>query len=401
MQTTSTIPLAEAAKKADVIVVGSGLFGLTIAERAARKLGARSIVLERRSHLGGNAYSYRDDQTGIEVHKYGSHLFHTSNARVWEYVQQFTAFNTYQHQVLTVHKGRVYEMPINLGTICQFFGRTLTPTEAKRLIESQIEEAGIKDPSNFEEKAVSLIGRPLYEAFIRNYTNKQWETDPLLLPSTVISRLPVRYSFNRRYFSDTWEGLPIDGYANWLRGMTDTPLIDLRLNTDYFDVRHLIPSDVPVVFTGPIDAYFGYREGHLQWRTLDLELEVLDIPDFQGTAVMNYADLQPSYTRIHEFQHLHPERPNQSGKTVIMREYSRFASQADEPYYPVNTQTDRVLLDRYRKAAKGERNVFFGGRLGTYQYLDMHMAIASALTMFENDVAQVLLTRKGASRERP
>lgn len=391
--------LQESIARADLIIIGSGFFGLTIAERAASELGARSVILERRGHIGGNAYSYLEQETGIEVHKYGSHLFHTSNSRVWDYVQNFTSFNSYQHQVLTVHRGNVYEMPINLGTICQFLGRALTPKEARRFVQETVTSSNILKPLNLEEKAVSLVGRPLYEAFIKNYTAKQWETDPKNLSPDIIARLPVRYSFNRRYFSDTWEGLPTEGYFKWLETMVASPLIDVRLSTDFFDVRHLIPSAVPLVFTGPIDAYFNYSEGHLKWRTLDLELEVLETPDFQGTAVMNYADLEPKYTRIHEFQHLHPERVNETGKTVVMREFSRFASETDEPYYPVNTDSDREMLNRYRDLAKQENNVFFGGRLGSYQYLDMHMAISSALTAFDNKIKLAVNSFRNMNRE--
>jgi UDP-galactopyranose mutase len=242
--------------------------------------------------------------------------------------------------------------------------------------------------ANLEEKAVSLIGRPLYEAFIRGYTYKQWQTDPVNLPPEIITRLPVRYTFNNRYFSDTYEGLPVDGYTAWLERMADHPNIEVRLDVDYFDVRDQIPAGTPTVYTGPLDAYFGNSEGALSWRTLDFEQEVLtDVGDFQGTSVMNYNDADVPYTRIHEFRHFHPERDYPTDKTVIVREFSRFAEPGDEPYYPVNTAEDRAKLARYRELARKETaaaNVLFGGRLGTYKYLDMHMAIGSALTMFEN-----------------
>ena len=379
--------LFTAVRSADLIVVGSGFFGLTVAERAASELGARVVMLERRDHIGGNAYSYRDADTGIEVHKYGSHLFHTSNRRVWDYVNRFTSFNSYRHVVHTTHQGRVFDMPINLGTICSFFGKAMSPREARELIAEQVKEAGIADPQNFEDKAISLIGRSLYDAFIKGYTAKQWETNPRELPESVISRLPVRYTFDRSYFSDTWEGLPLHGYHSWLEAMAENSLIDLRLNVDFFDIKANVEEGTPVVYTGAIDRYFNFEQGSLNWRTLDLHIEVVDEPDFQGTSVMNYADASVPYTRIHEFQHLHPERVNESGRTVIMREYSRSARRGDEPYYPVNTPEDRRNLSRYRERAKSETDVVFGGRLGTYQYLDMHMAIASALTTFENDVA--------------
>ncbi|GAA4615904.1 UDP-galactopyranose mutase [Actinoallomurus liliacearum] len=365
---------------ADLVVAGAGLFGLTVAERCARELGLRVLVVERRDHIGGNAYSETEPSTGIEVHRYGAHLFHTSNERVWEYVNRFTAFTDYRHRVFTVFKNRVYPMPINLGTICEFFGRVMSPDEARALIAEQAAE--ITDPANLEEKAISLIGRPLYEAFIRGYTAKQWQTDPRELPAGIITRLPVRYTFDNRYFADRYEGLPVDGYTAWLERMADHPRIEVRLDTDFFDLDAV--GNVPVVYTGPLDRYFGHREGVLGWRTLDFELEVLPIGDFQGTPVMNYADEDVPYTRVHEFRHFHPEREYPGDRTVIMHEYSRFAGPADEPYYPIDTPADRAMLDRYRELARAEKDVLFGGRLGTYKYLDMHMAIASALTMFEN-----------------
>jgi UDP-galactopyranose mutase len=369
----------------DLVVVGSGFFGLTIAERCAADLGLRVLVVERRPHIGGNAYSEAEPQTGIEVHKYGAHLFHTSNARVWEYAHRFTAFTGYQHRVFSVYKGRVYPLPINLGTICEYFGAAMSPDEARALIATQAAEVAPDSAANLEQKAVSLIGRPLYEAFIRGYTYKQWQTDPAELPPEIITRLPVRYTFDNRYFSDTFEGLPVDGYTAWLERMADNPRIEVQLATEFADVRSDILGQLPVVYTGPLDAYFDYAAGDLGWRTLDFELEVLATGDFQGTPVMNYADEDVPYTRIHEFRHFHPERdwyPRDS--TVIMREYSRFAVRGDEPYYPIDTAADRARLQSYRELADREPGVLFGGRLGTYKYLDMHMAIASALTMYDN-----------------
>jgi len=368
----------------DVVVVGSGLYGLTVADRVARGLGLRVLVLERRGHLGGNAWSDPEPQTGIEVHRYGAHLFHTSNERVWNYVNRFTSFTGYQHRVFSVHRGQVYPLPINLATISQFFGRHLTPTQARELVTEQAGELATADATNLEEKAISLIGRPLYEAFIRSYTAKQWQTDPRDLSADIITRLPVRYTFDNRYFNDTYEGLPVDGYAAWLTAMADHPLIDVRLNTDFFELRSELDPSVPLVFTGPLDRYFDYAEGPLDWRTLDFEQEVLPVGDFQGTPVMNYPDADVPYTRIHEFRHFHPERSYPDDKTVVVREFSRSAEAGDEPYYPVNAASDRARLQRYRERADREQNVVFGGRLGTYKYLDMHMAIASALTMVDN-----------------
>jgi UDP-galactopyranose mutase len=369
----------------DLVVVGSGFFGLTIAERCASDLGRRVLVVERRDHIGGNAYSAPEPVTGIEVHRYGAHLFHTSNARVFEYANRFTAFTGYQHRVFTAYKGRVYPMPINLGTICEYFGRMMSPDEARALVADQSAEVAAGTAANLEEKAISLIGRPLYEAFIRGYTSKQWQTDPVDLPAEIIARLPVRYTFDNRYFSDTYQGLPVDGYTAWLTRMADNPNIEVQLSTEFADLRASVIGQVPVVYTGPLDAYFDFAAGDLGWRTLDFEQEVLPTGDFQGTSVMNYADEDVPYTRIHEFRHFHPERTwYPDDKTVIMREYSRFAGRGDEPYYPINTAEDRARLLTYRDLADAERGVLFGGRLGTYQYLDMHMAIGAALSMYDN-----------------
>ncbi|MFI9381037.1 UDP-galactopyranose mutase [Kutzneria sp. NPDC052558] len=373
----------------DLIVVGSGFFGLTVAERAATQLNKRVLVLDRRDHIGGNAYSEAEPETGIEVHRYGAHLFHTSNKRVWEYVNQFTEFTNYQHRVFARAKGQVYSFPMNLALINQFFGKSHTPDEAKELIAKQAAEFDSADAANLEEKAISLIGRPLYETFIKGYTAKQWQTEPSELSPAIITRLPVRYTFNNRYFNDLYEGLPVDGYTAWLNKMADHPNIEVRLNTDYFDVRDQIPAKTLTVFTGPLDKYFDYAAGELGWRTLDFETEVLPVGDFQGTSVMNYNDQDVPYTRIHEFRHFHPERDYPTDKTVIVREYSRSAEPGDEPYYPIDSEDNRAKLLQYRELAKAEaaeKNILFGGRLGTYKYLDMHMAIGSALSMFDNKI---------------
>jgi UDP-galactopyranose mutase len=382
----------------DLVVVGSGFFGLTIAERTARTLGKRVLVLERRSHLGGNAYSEVEPETGIEVHRYGAHLFHTSNKRVWDYVTQFTEFTSYQHRVFTIYRDRAYSFPPNLNSMGQYFGRYLTPDQARALIAEQAAEVNGAEARNFEEKAISLVGRPLYEAFFRGYTVKQWQTDPRELPAAIVTRLPVRYTFHNRYFNDTYEGLPVDGYTAWLERMAEHPNIEVRLGVDYLAVREQMPRGIPVVYTGPMDQYFDYSEGWLGWRTLDFEREVLPIGDFQGTSVMNYADENVPYTRIHEFRHFHPERDYPGDKTVIMREFSRSASKEDEPYYPINTPEDRATLERYRALVKAEaknHNVLFGGRLGTYQYLDMHMAIGAALSMVDNKITPYFTQSRG------
>ncbi|WP_257202733.1 UDP-galactopyranose mutase [Corynebacterium cystitidis] len=375
----------------DLIVVGSGFFGLTVAEQAASELGKRVLVVEKRNHLGGNAYSEAEPETGIEVHKYGAHLFHTSNDRVWEYVNRFTSFTDYQHRVFAMHDGSAYPFPMGLGLISQFFGKYYSPDEARQLIKDQTEGMDPADAENLEERGIALIGKPLYEAFVKHYTAKQWQTDPTELPASIISRLPVRYTFNNRYFNDKYEGLPVDGYTKWLENMVASDLIDVQLNADWFEVRDQLRAespDAPVVYTGALDRYFDYAEGHLGWRTLDFEMEVLrDTGDFQGTSVMNYNDADVPYTRIHEFRHFHPERDYPNDKTVIVKEYSRFAEGDDEVYYPINTPEDREKLLAYRRLAATEsaqNKVLFGGRLGTYQYLDMHMAIGAALSLFDN-----------------
>ena len=382
--------------RADLVIVGSGFFGLTIAERVATKLRLKVTIIEKRDHIGGNAYSEIEPETGIEVHRYGAHLFHTSNERVWNYVNHFTDFNDYKHRVYTTHRGEVFPLPINLGTINQFFRSAYGPAAAQALVAEQGKEFRVESASNLEEKAIALIGRPLYAAFIRDYTEKQWQTAPTALPADVIARLPVRYTYDNRYFDDTYEGLPTDGYTAWLTRMADHPNIELKLSTDFFDAtqpfsKTALVGNVPIIYTGPVDRYFDYSEGALAWRTLDFEQETLAIGDFQGTSVMNYADADFRYTRIHEFRHFHPERTYYpQDKTVIMREYSRFASVEDEPYYPVNTQDDRARLLKYRGLQQQEKSVLFGGRLGTYKYLDMHMAIASALAMFEGQISPLL-----------
>jgi len=370
----------------DLVVVGSGLFGLTIAERCARELGLRVLVLDRRNHIGGNAYSAAEPETGIEVHQYGAHLFHTSNTRVWDYVNRFTSFTGYSHRVFTTFRGRVYPMPINLGTICEYFEKAFSPTDARALVQEQAGEIESKAARNLEEKAISLVGRPLYEAFIRGYTAKQWQTDPTELPAEIISRLPVRYNFDNRYFSDTFEGLPTNGYTAWLEQMANHDNIEVRLDTEFFDQRDDIVGNVPAVYTGPVDQYFDNELGRLSWRTIDLETSVEPVGDFQGTSVMNYADEEVPFTRIIEPRHFHPERVDRypTDRTVIQREYSRFADVGDEPYYPINTAEDRSRLLQYRDRAKKEPDVLFGGRLGTYKYLDMHMAIGAALSMYDN-----------------
>ena len=370
----------------DVVIVGSGFFGATIAERITTCTNKKVLVLDSRSHLGGNAYSTFHEETRIEYHKYGSHIFHTDNKKVWDYCAKFTKFNNYRHKVFSIHNEKVFSLPINLSTINQFYQSNLSPKEAEIKIKPQMDNGG--SATNLESKAISLIGEVLYNAFIKNYTIKQWQKNPTELPAEIITRLPVRFNYNTDYFDDLYQGIPLDGYTKWIEKMLSKSTV--LLNTDFFDLRSQINPKQIVIYTGPIDKYFSYIHGKLTWRTLDFDLEVMAVEDFQGTSVMNYSDLDVNFTRIHEFKHLHPEREYQKEKTLIMREFSRYASSNDEPYYPVNLAADREKLVKYREMVKLEKNTFFGGRLGSYQYLDMHMAIASALGMYENKLVPIL-----------
>ena len=390
--------MTESTQYPDLVVVGAGLFGLTVAQQAAEKAGATVHIIDVRDHIGGNAYSYFDEETGAEIHKYGAHLFHTSNARVWEYVNRFTEFTDYVHRVYTTHNGEVFPLPTNLGTINQFFRAHYTPAEAKALIAEQAGELAGQDPQNLNDKGISLIGRPLYEAFIKNYTAKQWQTDPSELPASIINRLPVRFNYDNRYFKDTWEGLPKDGYTAWFERMIDDPRITVSLNTDFFDESQpfnktaLNAAGVPVVYTGPVDRYFDYELGDLQWRTVDFKEVRYDEDDHFGCPVMNFADADVPYTRAIEFKNFNPERHDSQNheRTVVWEEYSRFAERGDEPYYPINTEADRRLYARYVELEQTVPNTVFGGRLGTYKYYDMHQVIDTALTAYEQQIHPML-----------
>ena len=377
--------------KKNIVVVGAGLFGLTIAERCA-KLGVNVQILEKREHIGGNTYSYFDDQTGINVHKYGSHIFHTSNENVWQYVNRFAKFNRYEHKVLALFEDNYYPIPVNLLTMSNFFKKALTPMQAEILVKEKAApfQAG-EAPTNLQEKGLQTLGQELFEAFFGNYTEKQWQTPAEKLPAETIGRIPVRYDFESRYFTDKYQGIPINGYTPLCENMIESPLIEMNLGVDFFSVRAEIPKDALVIYTGPIDQYFDYRYGRLKWRTIDFEFEHYNCEDYQGTAVVNYPEKNYPYTRIHEFKHLHPESSGNTRGTVIAKEFSRFAQDLDEPYYPINTAEDRTILQEYRNAVReNESHLIVGGRLGSYQYLDMHMAIASALAMFENRIRPML-----------
>jgi len=365
------------------IIVGSGLYGLTMAERIANVLHEKVLIIEKREVVGGNAYAYLEPTTGIEVHKFGSHIFHTSNAKVWNYVNEFTSFNNYRHRVIAIHRNSPYVMPINLMTINSFLGTNYGPSEAARWLQAN-QQTGSEN--SFQASALKAIGSELYEAFYRGYTQKQWQIDPQLLPSETFKRLPIRFNYNSDYFTDKWQGIPSHGFSQWFENMIKNPLIDVSLNANFFGIRSKIRPDQVVIYTGPIDEYFNFKYGRLGWRTTDFEVEVLNVVDYQGNSVVNYCDLEVPFTRIHEFKHFHPELYADVEGTVIMREYSRVSTPSDDPYYPINSPADREKLYKYRRESKTEKNVIFGGRLGTYQYLDMHMAIAAALSDFENNL---------------
>lgn len=357
-----------------------------IANRIANDLDERVMIIDKRSHLGGNCYSETDPVTGIECHIFGSHIFHTSQERVWQYINQFGNFNNYRHKVLTTYLGGVYPMPINLKTINSFYGKNFTPAQAAVFIQSEIDKERLENPENLEEKALSLIGRPLYEAFIKGYTMKQWGIDPVDLPKNIITRLPVRYNYKTDYFNDPWQGIPLGGYTSIFTRMLDHQNIDVQTGIDFFDIRHHLPLDCCIIFTGPIDCFFDYRFGTLGWRTQRFEKEVCPVKDYQGTSVMNYADLSVPYTRIHEFRHYHDERSYPYNKTVIYKEFATSLHAAADPYYPINTLRDQELLGLYQNEAKKMTNVLFCGRLGAYQYLNMDQAIDEALTLYESHI---------------
>lgn len=381
---------------ADLVIVGAGLFGLTIAQQAAEN-GYRSHIIDVRPHIGGNAYSYFDKETGIEIHQYGAHLFHTSNKRVWDYVNRFTSFTHYVHHVYATHNGEVFPLPINLGTINQFFRAAYTPDQARALIEKQAGEYANVTPTNLNDQGIKLIGKPLYEAFIKNYTAKQWQTDPSQLPASVIRRLPVRFTYDNHYFRDTFEGLPTDGYTKWFERMIDDPHIEVTLSTDFFDANQPLNKanlrgNVPIVYTGPIDRYFDYQLGTLKWRTVDFKEHRYNEVNHLGCPVMNYVDADVPFTRSIEFKNFNPERTKvyEQKRTVVWDEYSRFAGKGDEPYYPVNTAADRAMFAQYKAMEAREPNVVFGGRLGGYAYFDMHQTINAALVAWEKQVLPLL-----------
>jgi len=366
------------------VVVGSGLLGAVIAERIASQLDQPVLVIEKRPHIGGNCYSTADPATGIEYHQYGTHIFHTSNEKVWNYIRQFTTFNTYRHQVLSCHKDRIYQFPINLETINQFYNINLKPFEVDAFMSS-VRDASIKEPANFEEQAIALLGRDLYEAFFRHYTIKQWQMDPRDLPASIFNRLPFRKNYVENYFFDQWQGIPEKGYTSIFETLLSNKKIRVMLDTDYFALRDQLNPNACLVYSGPIDRFFDYKYGRLNWRTLRFDMETVQTEDYQGNAVINYPGGDIPYTRIHEPRHLHPERNYTKEKTIIFREYS-LPDRGEDPYYPIASQENQQLLLQYKKEGQQRKNVFISGRLGDYKYYDMDQTIDRALEIFETGI---------------
>ena len=361
----------------DYLIVGAGLFGAVFAHEAKKK-GRKVLVIDKRSHIGGNIYT--EDVNGIQVHKYGAHIFHTSNKEVWDYIQQFAEFNRYTNSPVAVYKGEFYNMPFNMNTFNKMWGVT-TPQQAQAEIDRQ--KAEIKgEPKNLEEQAISLVGRDIYEKLVKGYTEKQWGRKATELPAFIIKRLPVRLVYDNNYFNDKYQGIPIGGYTKIIEKMLDG--IEVRLNTDYFENKaELTAMANKVLFTGMIDKYYNYTYGELEYRSLRFETEDLpDVSNYQGNAVVNYTEYEVPYTRIIEHKHFEfgCQGGNETNHTVITREYPAKWQKGDEPYYPMNDSKNNELFAKYKALADKEENVIFGGRLGMYKYFDMHNVIAEALS---------------------
>ena len=349
-------------------------------ERIATQRQKKVLVLEKRLHIGGNCYSQFDESTGIEYHKYGTHIFHTNSKKILNYINQFTELNSYHHQVLTSYKNQIFQLPINLETINSFFKTNLRPYEVDSFLEK--ERQNFPEPKNLEEKAVSLVGKKLYEAFIKGYTWKQWQTDPKDLPASIINRLPVRSNYDENYFKNgKYQGIPQDGYTSMFNKMLSSSLIDIKTSTDYFEIKDQIEVKNKTIYSGPIDRYFNFIHGKLQWRSVYFKKEIKEYDDYLGTSVMNFADKEIPYTRIHEPKHLHPEREYTKKKTLLLYEYSHQDEEA--PYYPINNEENIKKLEKYKSLAKKEKNVLFGERLGSYAYYDMDQVIGQALALSE------------------
>lgn len=364
--------------KYDYLIVGSGLFGSIFAYEA-NKRGKACLVIDKRDHIGGNIYT--EEIEGINVHKYGAHIFHTSNKEVWNYIQQFAEFNRYTNCPIANYKGEIYNMPFNMNTFNKLWG-VVTPQEAKAKIDEQIKESGIVNPKNLEEQAISLVGKDIYEKLVKGYTQKQWGRPCHELPSFIIKRLPVRFTYDNNYFNDIYQGIPIGGYTKIIEKMLDG--IDIKLNYDFFDHREELEKIADkIVFTGMIDQFYNYKFGTLEYRSLKFETEILDCENYQGNAVVNYNEYEIPYTRI--IEHKHFEYGTQS-KTVITKEYPSNWEKGDEPYYPMNDKKNNELYAKYKELADQENKVIFGGRLGMYKYFDMHNVIEEALKVVKEEL---------------
>ena len=365
-------------KKYDYLIVGAGLYGAVFAQKA-KEAGKRVLVIDKRNHIAGNVYT--KEMEGINVHIYGAHIFHTNNKLVWDYVNYFAEFNRFTNSPVANYHGELYSLPFNMYTFNKMWG-VVTPEEAQAKIEEQKQAAGITEPQNLEEQAISLVGTDIYEKLIKGYTEKQWGRDCKDLPAFIIKRLPVRFTFDNNYFNALYQGIPIGGYTKMVENMLDG--IEVRLGVDYLQNKAELDALADkVLYTGPIDAYFGYQLGTLEYRSVRFETEVLDKPNFQGNAAVNYTDRETPWTRI--IEHKWFEFGTQP-KTVISREYSSEWKPGDEPYYPVNDEKNGALYQRYKALAESEKNVIFGGRLGEYKYYDMDAVIASALQMCEKEL---------------
>lgn len=355
----------------DYLIVGAGLFGAVFAHEATKK-GKNCLVIDKRPHIGGNIYT--ENVEGIAVHKYGAHIFHTSNKEVWDYVQQFAAFNRYTNSPVANYHGEIYSMPFNMYTFNKMWG-VVTPEEAKQKIDEQVKASKIDTPQNLEEQAISLVGKDIYEKLVKGYTEKQWGRKATELPAFIIKRLPVRFTYDNNYFNDTYQGIPIGGYTGMVEKMLEG--IDIRLGVDFFENREELQKEArTTVFTGMIDEYFNYTLGELEYRGLKFETELLEQKNYQGNAVVNYTDYETPYTRV--IEHKHFEFGTQP-KTVITREYPQKWVRGEEPYYPMNDDKNNSLYEKYRELADKETDVIFGGRLGQYKYYDMDDVIEAAL----------------------
>nr|WP_319513357.1 UDP-galactopyranose mutase [uncultured Cohaesibacter sp.] len=364
-----------------ICIVGAGFSGAVIARELADK-GYHSLVIDERSHTAGNCHTERDAETGVMVHKYGPHIFHTADEKVWAYINRFGEMMPYVNRVKATVKGKVYSLPINLHTINQFFGKAMSPDEAKAFIVSQA-RSDIEEPQSFEEQGMKFVGEDLYKAFFDGYTRKQWGVEPSTLPASILKRLPLRFNYDDNYFNHPYQGMPKDGYSKIVDGILAHDNIEVRLDCSYESLEEDFDH---VFYTGPLDRYFGYDIGRLSYRTLDFE-PIRAEGDFQGTAVMNYPDPEVPFTRISEHKHFAPWEAETFEKTIAFKEFSRSCGENDIPYYPIRRLDDKQLLEAYEERAAKEEGVTFVGRLGTYQYLDMDVTIGRALTVAEEFLA--------------